>query len=166
MCYFSYLQYWRQLDRETCEKEYHRSRHSLLPDTKKLRGLSWGRRFCLHLKKEKKDRLLSGFAIFLFVPTNYEVNTLSESTWPRHKTVAATHQGRPRIEHTPIMIPTHSISKWYPQLKQIHIFPINFTRSEYFLLWFYRGCVHSTYARFWQLFTQPPPCTHYDICHC
>ena len=83
-------------------------------------------------KKEKKDRLLSGFAIFLFVPTNYEVNTLSESTWPRHKTVAATHQGRPRIEHTPIMMPTHSMSKWYPQLKQIYFQSISLDQNIFF----------------------------------
>ena len=37
------------------------------------------------------------------------------STWPRQRTVAATHQGRPSREQTPVMIPTTSMSRWYPQ---------------------------------------------------
>ena len=33
---------------------------------------------------------------------------------PRHKTVAATHQGKPRMDETPIVTPTINMSKWYP----------------------------------------------------
>ena len=43
------------------------------------------------------------------------VSILRESMCPRQSTVAATHQGRPNIEHTPIIVPHTNISKWYPK---------------------------------------------------
>lgn len=42
----------------------------------------------------------------------HSVSILRESTWPRQRTVAATHQGRPRIEQRPIVMPTMSMSRW------------------------------------------------------
>ena len=42
------------------------------------------------------------------------VSIFKESTWPKHRTVAATHHGNPKTDDTPIMTPTISISKWYP----------------------------------------------------
>ena len=43
------------------------------------------------------------------------VSILRESMCPRQSTVAATHQGRPNIEHTPIIVPHTNMSKWYPK---------------------------------------------------
>ena len=43
------------------------------------------------------------------------VSILRESMCPRQSTVAATHQGKPNIEHTPIIVPHTNMSKWYPK---------------------------------------------------
>ena len=40
------------------------------------------------------------------------VSILSESTWPRQSTVAATHHGKPVMEQMAIMKPMMSMSKW------------------------------------------------------
>ncbi len=53
------------------------------------------------------------------------VSILSESTWPRQRTVAATHQGSPSTEHRPVIRPTTSMSRWYP-----HPFCIQATKDD------------------------------------
>ena len=49
------------------------------------------------------------------------VSILRESICPRQSTVAATHQGRPNIEHTPIIVPHTNMSKWYPKPFYINV---------------------------------------------
>jgi hypothetical protein len=39
------------------------------------------------------------------------VSILRESTWPKQRTVAATHHGKPSTEQTPVITPTINMSK-------------------------------------------------------